>query len=105
MEEIILWKGGEYYMADTAKRGLASADEATRQRVASQGGQASGGNFANDPQKASMAGQKGGQAAQRSGPDHQLTDEEHSLGGSMSGGNFANDPQRASDAGKKGGSK
>lgn len=40
------------------------------------------GNFANDREKASQAGQKGGQS---------------------SGGNFANDPQRASEAGQKGG--
>lgn len=40
------------------------------------------GNFANDRDKASEAGKKGGEA---------------------SGGNFANDPQRASEAGQKGG--
>jgi len=40
------------------------------------------GNFANDPERAAKAGQKGGQ---------------------MSGGNFKNDPQRASEAGRKGG--
>ena len=40
------------------------------------------GNFANDREKASEAGQKGGH---------------------NSGGNFANDPQRASEAGQKGG--
>ena len=40
------------------------------------------GNFANDPERASEAGRKGGQ---------------------QSGGNFANDPQRASEAGRKGG--
>ncbi|CRL99940.1 MULTISPECIES: con-10 family general stress protein [Pseudomonas] len=40
------------------------------------------GNFANDPQKASEAGKKGGQA---------------------SGGNFANDREKASEAGRKGG--
>ncbi|WP_408004942.1 general stress protein [Pseudomonas triclosanedens] len=40
------------------------------------------GNFANDKQKASEAGKKGGQ---------------------HSGGNFANDPQKASEAGRKGG--
>lgn len=40
------------------------------------------GNFAEDRQKASEAGRKGGQ---------------------NSGGNFKNDPQRASEAGKKGG--
>ncbi|AUY41817.1 general stress protein [Leclercia adecarboxylata] len=40
------------------------------------------GNFAENPEKASEAGRKGGQ---------------------HSGGNFKNDPQRASEAGKKGG--
>ncbi|EEP7648574.1 general stress protein, partial [Salmonella enterica] len=39
-------------------------------------------NFAEDKEKASEAGRKGGQ---------------------HSGGNFKNDPQRASEAGKKGG--
>lgn len=40
------------------------------------------GNFANDPERAAKAGQKGGQ---------------------MSGGNFKNNPQRAAEAGRKGG--
>ncbi|WP_081963143.1 general stress protein [Pseudomonas sp. ML96] len=40
------------------------------------------GNFAEDPQRASEAGKKGGH---------------------VSGGNFRNDPQRASEAGRKGG--
>ena len=40
------------------------------------------GNFANDRDKASQAGKKGGEA---------------------SGGNFANDPQRASEEGHQGG--
>ncbi|SDS77004.1 general stress protein [Pseudomonas sp. bs2935] len=40
------------------------------------------GNFANDREKASEAGKKGGQA---------------------SGGNFANDREKASEAGRKGG--
>ncbi len=40
------------------------------------------GNFAEDPQRASEAGRKGGQA---------------------SGGNFKNNPQRAAEAGRKGG--
>jgi len=40
------------------------------------------GNFAEDREKASEAGKKGGQ---------------------QSGGNFKNDPERASEAGKKGG--
>jgi uncharacterized protein len=89
---------------NTAKRGLASADDQTKQRVASMGGQASGGNFANDPQRASQAGQKGGQSQGQQGNASNLSDEDKSRGGSMSGGNFANDPQRASEAGKKGGS-
>ena len=42
------------------------------------------GNFAEDREKASEAGRKGGQ---------------------HSGGNFKNDPERASEAGKKGGNK
>ena len=40
------------------------------------------GNFAEDPQRASEAGKKGGQ---------------------QSSGNFKNDPQRASEAGREGG--
>ncbi|WP_423814541.1 general stress protein [Pseudomonas indica] len=52
------------------------------QEIGSKGGQNSGGNFANDPERASEAGRKGGQA---------------------SGGNFANDRERASEAGRKGG--
>lgn len=53
-------------------------------KTGQQGGTAQNnpGNFANDREKASEAGQKGGQ---------------------VSGGNFANDPQRASEAGQKGG--
>lgn len=43
------------------------------------------GNFADNPQKASEAGKKGGQ--------------------SSSGGNFKNDREKASEAGKKGGKK
>jgi uncharacterized protein len=71
----------------------------------SKGGQMSSGNFKNDPQRASEAGQKGGKAAQDSGNAHEFTEEERSEGGSSSGGNFANDPQRASEAGRKGGSR
>lgn len=58
-------------------------NESKQDETQDQGGQRGGsGNFANDPQRASEAGKKGGQA---------------------SGGNFANDPARASEAGKKGG--
>ena len=53
-------------------------------KQSNQGGSANTnpGNFANDREKASEAGHKGGQA---------------------SGGNFKNDPERASEAGHKGG--
>ena len=55
-------------------------------------GNSNPGNFANDPQKASEAGKKGGQSSgQGSG------------GKGSGGGNFANDRQKASEAGKKGG--
>jgi general stress protein YciG len=49
-------------MADnnsTSNRGLANADQETRERVASEGGKASGGNFAKDRAKAKMAGETG----------------------------------------------
>lgn len=48
-------------MADNkSKRGFASMDEDKQREIASKGGQASGGNFKNDPKKASEAGKKGG---------------------------------------------
>jgi general stress protein YciG len=37
-------------------------DSEQQRRIASQGGKASGGNFANDPKRASEAGKKGAQA-------------------------------------------
>ncbi len=57
------------------------------------------GNFANDPQRASEAGKKGGEHSQ-SGQQSQTGGSSKQQGGS---GNFANDPQRASEAGRKGG--
>jgi general stress protein YciG len=45
-----------------SNRGLASADDSTKKRVASEGGKASGGNFKNDPARASAAGKKGAAA-------------------------------------------
>lgn len=51
-------------MADnTSKRGFASMDPDRQRQIASKGGKASGGNFKNDPQKASRAGKKGGQSS------------------------------------------
>jgi general stress protein YciG len=49
-------------MADTSNRGFASMDSDKQKDIASKGGKASGGNFANDPAKASAAGKKGAQA-------------------------------------------
>ena len=48
-----------------SNRGLASADEDTRKRVASEGGKASGGNFAKNRERASEAGKKGAAAQSR----------------------------------------
>jgi general stress protein YciG len=48
-----------------SNRGLASADESTRKRVASQGGKASGGNFKKDSARASAAGKLGAAAQSR----------------------------------------
>jgi uncharacterized protein len=61
------------------------------------------GNFANDPQRASEAGKKGGENSH--GGQQSQSGSSEQQGGSERGGsgNFANDPQRASEAGKKGG--
>jgi uncharacterized protein len=70
--------------------------------------QGGGENFANNPEKASEAGKKGGQHQQKGtgGGTHQSQQDNHSdAGGQQRGGsgNFANDPDRASEAGRKGG--
>lgn len=61
-------------MADTSNRGFASMDADKQREIASKGGKASGGNFANDRQKASEAGKKGAAAqpieAKRRGGQH-----------------------------------
>lgn len=44
---------------NNSNRGFASMDEQKQRDIASKGGQNSGGNFANDPQRASAAGRKG----------------------------------------------
>jgi general stress protein YciG len=46
---------------NTSKRGFASMDDDKQREIASKGGQTSGGNFKNDPERASEAGRKGGQ--------------------------------------------
>lgn len=67
-------------MTNNTNKGLANADENTRQRVAHEGGEArkaQGTDY-------SELGQKGGTAAQQSGNAHELTDEERSQGGQNS---------------------
>lgn len=49
-------------MADTSNRGFASMDEDKQREIASEGGKASGGNFAKDRKRASEAGKKGAAA-------------------------------------------
>jgi general stress protein YciG len=53
---------------DNSGRGFAGMDDEQQREIASKGGQSQGkennpGNFANDTEKASRAGQKGGQAS------------------------------------------
>lgn len=43
-----------------SKRGFAAMDESKQREIASKGGKASGGNFKNDPERASEAGRRGG---------------------------------------------
>ena len=52
-------------MADTSTRGFASMDPKKQREIASKGGRASGGNFKNDPERASEAGKKGAEAQPR----------------------------------------
>jgi general stress protein YciG len=44
----------------SAGRGFAGMDKDKQREIASKGGSASGGNFKNDPERASEAGRKGG---------------------------------------------
>ncbi|WP_447554232.1 general stress protein [Vreelandella sp. EE22] len=74
----------------------------SREEAGRKGGEQSGGNFANDPQRAAQAGKKGGDATSAS-HDKEFYEDNGQKGGQESGGNFANDPERASEAGKKGG--
>lgn len=46
-----------------SKRGFASTDDDKQREAASRGGEASGGNFKNDPERAAKAGRKGGQSS------------------------------------------
>jgi hypothetical protein len=78
----------------SSNRGFASMDEKKQRDIASKGGQASGGNFKNDRERAAAAGRKGGQsvpAAERSfSRNHQLAAEAGRKGGEHSrGGHYA----------------
>jgi uncharacterized protein len=76
------------------------ANESSNQRGGS-------GNFANDPERASEAGRKGGQQSHQSSGEADKSQQGGSgrSGGQQGGGsgNFANDRERASEAGRKGG--
>jgi general stress protein YciG len=50
-----------------SRRGFAAMDQAKQREIASKGGQASGGNFKNNPARASEAGRKGGERSQSGG--------------------------------------
>lgn len=56
------------------------------------------GNFANDPQRASEEGKKGGEQSHQGSKGHKSDQQ----GGSGSG-SFADNPEKASEAGRKGG--
>jgi len=81
--------------------------------MANQSERGGSGNFANDPQKASEAGQKGGQHSSggRSGGQQEQADRSTGQqGGSGSSGqqqggsgSFKDDPEKAGEAGRKGG--
>lgn len=59
---------------NTGNRGFGSMDPDKQREIASKGGRSSGGNFANDPERASRAGKKGAEAqpteAKRRGGQH-----------------------------------
>ncbi|HUO56028.1 MAG TPA: general stress protein [Candidatus Paceibacterota bacterium] len=68
---------------NTSKRGFASMDEETQREIASKGGQSQGkennpGNFANDRQKASEAGKKGGQASHGDRSESEMDENDNS---------------------------
>jgi general stress protein YciG len=62
-------------------RGFAAMDAEKQRRIASQGGKASGGNFANDRERAAEAGRKGAAAqpveAKREGGLHSHSGSKH----------------------------
>jgi len=83
----------------SSNRGFASMDQKKQREIASKGGRASGGNFKNDPERASEAGRKGGQsvaASERSfSRNHQLAAEAGRKGGEHSHSGAAMSTQRS----------
>ncbi len=61
------------------------------------------GNFAEDRERASEAGRKGGEHSHGSHQQNQGGGDHRQQGGADNPGNFANDRERASEAGRKGG--
>jgi hypothetical protein len=63
------------------------------------------GNFANDPERASEAGKKGGERSHGGQQGQQGSYHKQEGGSGQQGGtgNFANDREKASEAGRKGG--
>ena len=56
-------KQTQHDTSTSSNRGFAAMSEEQQREIASKGGQASGGNFKNDPERAAEAGHKGGQAS------------------------------------------
>lgn len=91
-------------MKPKSNRGFASMDPARQREIASKGGHASGGNFANNRDRAAEAGRKGGQLSGGNfANNRERAVEAGRKGGQRSSGNFANNRERAADAGRKGG--
>jgi general stress protein YciG len=87
-----------------SNRGFASMDPDRQREIASKGGHASGGNFANNRERAAEAGRKGGQLSGGNfANNRQRAVEAGRKGGQHSSGNFANNRERAANAGRKGG--
>lgn len=53
-----------------AKRGFAAMDPEQQRAIASKGGKVSGGNFANNRERAAAAGREGGRASRTRQPEH-----------------------------------
>jgi uncharacterized protein len=75
----------------TGNPGKLAEDREKASRAGQTGGQHSSGNFANDRERAAEAGRKGGEQRHGGG------------GAEHNQGNFAQDRERASEAGRKGG--